>query len=146
MGEYSTRVSGTPGLLTMESRYTSGTGKQRDTDCFGFFRSGDHQAVDQFAAIDESCEKGTVLPVQQDASGHCYLVGVAPTAGRPAGICACVAALVLGLTLLCGAFAIAIPRLGSRIGAALWSPGPGGCCAGCSRPAASGSPCPACPA
>ncbi|WP_369392941.1 hypothetical protein AB5J72_39205 [Streptomyces sp. CG1] len=123
--KYSTRLSGTPGLLTIEGCFTSGTGKQRHTECFGFFRSDHHHVVDQFASIDDSYQKGTVLSVQQDASGHCYLVGVAPTAGRLAGICACVVALVLGLTLSSGAFAIAMPRLGSRIGTALWSPGAG---------------------
>ncbi|QHA07606.1 hypothetical protein GQF42_33695 [Streptomyces broussonetiae] len=115
-------MSGTPGLLTIDECITTGTGKQRHTDCHGVFRSDDHQVTDQFAAIGESYQKGTVLPVQRDARGRCHLVGVAPTAGRLAGICACVVALVGGLASLCGAFATVMPRLGGRIGAALWSP------------------------
>ncbi|MGW2424713.1 hypothetical protein ACWC0C_36650 [Streptomyces sp. NPDC001709] len=105
---YSTRISGTPGLLTIDLCTTTGTGEQRHTDCFGVFRSDDHH-----------------VPVQRDTGGLCYLVGVAPTAGRPAGICACVVALVAGLASLCGAFSTAMPRLGGRVGAALWSPGAG---------------------
>ncbi|MGW3177350.1 hypothetical protein [Streptomyces sp. NPDC001153] len=123
--KYSTRMSGTPGLLKIETCETTGTGKQRHTDCYGLFRSDDHHVVDQFASIGDSYEVGTVMPVQHDAGGHCYLVGVAPTAGRLAGICACVVALVAGLTALCGAFSTVMPRLGGRIGAALWSPGAG---------------------
>ncbi|MER6735697.1 hypothetical protein [Streptomyces puniciscabiei] len=121
--KYSTRMSGTPGLLTTETCETTGTGKQRHTDCYGVFRADDHRLVDRFASIGGSYRAGTVLPVQRDAGGHCHLVGVAPTAGRLAGICACVVALVAGLTALCGAFSTVMPRLGGRIGAALWSPG-----------------------
>ncbi|MGN5380850.1 hypothetical protein ACQ4WX_38270 [Streptomyces lasalocidi] len=120
---YSTRMSGTPGLLRITYCETSGTGKQRHTDCYGVFRSDDHRLTDPYASIGESFKAGTVLPVQRDARSHCYLVGVAPTAGRLAGICAAVVALVGGLASLCGAFATAMPRLGGRIGAALWSPG-----------------------
>ncbi|MEU6770906.1 hypothetical protein [Streptomyces sp. NPDC046759] len=120
--KYSTRMSGTPGLLKIDTCITTGSGKQRHTDCYGFFRSDDHRVTDSFASIGESYDKGTVLPVQRDAGGHCYLVGVAPTAGRLAGLCACAVALVAGLTSLCGAFSTVAPRLGSRIGAALWSP------------------------
>ncbi|MET9073187.1 hypothetical protein ABZX95_13655 [Streptomyces sp. NPDC004232] len=123
--KYSTRMSGTPGLLRIEYCETSGTGKQRHTDCYGVFRSDDHRVTDPYASIGESFKGETVLPVQRDASGHCYLVGVAPTAGRLAGICVAVVAGVGGLTLLCGAFSTAMPRLGGRIGAALWSPGAG---------------------
>ncbi|AOR31302.1 hypothetical protein BFF78_09875 [Streptomyces fodineus] len=123
--KYSTRMSGAPGLLRIETCDTTGSGKQRHTDCFGLFRSDDHRVVDQFASIGDSYKAGTVLPVQHDAEGHCYVVGVAPTAGRLAGICACVVALVAGLASLCGAFSAAMPRLGGRIGAALWSPGAG---------------------
>ncbi|OIJ96265.1 hypothetical protein [Streptomyces monashensis] len=123
--KYSMRMSGTPGLLRIEYCETSGTGKQRHTDCYGDFRSDDHRVTDAYASIGESFTAGTVLPVQRDARGHCYLVGVAPTAGRLAGICVGVVAFVAGLTLLCGAFSTAMPRLGGRIGAALWSPGAG---------------------
>ncbi|MEU8969451.1 hypothetical protein AB0D11_09250 [Streptomyces monashensis] len=122
---YSTRLSGTPGLLRITYCETSGTGKQRHTDCYGVFRSDDHRLTEPYASIGESFKPGTVLPVQRDARSHCYLVGVAPTAGRLAGICAGVVALVGGLAALCGAFATAMPRLGGRIGAALWSPGVG---------------------
>jgi hypothetical protein len=119
---YSTRASGIPGLLTIYACTTLGTGKQRHTDCFGAFRSDDHRVVDQFASIGGSYEHGTVLPVQRDPGGHCYTIGVVPTAGWLAGICACAVGLIAGLTALCGAFSAAMPRLGSRIGAALWSP------------------------
>ncbi|MCW7941414.1 hypothetical protein AAW14_05060 [Streptomyces hygroscopicus] len=121
--KYSIRASGTPGLLKIYACTTSGTGKQRHTDCFGAFHSDDHRVVDQSASIGGSYKQGTVLPVQRDARGDCYTVGVAPTAGRLAGICACVVGLIAGLGALCGAFSTAMPRLGSRIGAALWSPG-----------------------
>ncbi|KOV66954.1 hypothetical protein ADK64_10925 [Streptomyces sp. MMG1121] len=120
--KYSTRLSGTPGLLKITFCETTGTGKQRHTDCFGAFRSDDRRLTDAYASIGESFKTGTVLPVQRDADGHCYLVGVAPTAGRLAGICACVVGLVAGLAALCGAFATVMPQLGGRIGAALWSP------------------------
>lgn len=120
--KYSTRVSGTPGLLRIYSCTTSGTGRQRHTDCFGAFHSDNHRVVDPFASIGASYKRGTVLPVQRDAQGHCYTVGVAPTAGRLAGICACIVGLIAGLTALCGAFSTVMPGLGSRVGAVLWSP------------------------
>ncbi len=123
--KYSTRMSGTPGLLQITACETTGTGKQRHTDCFGVFRSDDHRVTDPSASIGESFKVGTALPVQQDASGHCHLVGVAPTAGRLAGICVCVVAAVAGLASLCAAFSTVMPRLAGRIGAALWSPGAG---------------------
>lgn len=120
--KYSVRAAGTPGLLRIYDCATSGTGKQRHTECFGDFRSDDHRVVDTFASIGDSYKQGTVLPVQRDANGRCYTVGVAPTAGRLAGICACAVGLIAGLAALCGAFSTAMPRLGIRIGAALWSP------------------------
>lgn len=123
--KYSTRLSGTPGLLKIDNCITTGSGKSRSTECFGVFRSDDHRVTDQFASLGEAFKEGTVLPVQRDPGGHCYLVGVAPTAGRLAGICACLVALVGGLSALCGAFSTVAPRLGGRIGAALWSPGAG---------------------
>ncbi|WP_142218436.1 hypothetical protein [Streptomyces puniciscabiei] len=121
--KYSPRLSGTPGLLATRICDTTGTGKRRHADCYGVFRADDHRLVDGFASVGGSCEAGTVLPVQRDAGGHCHPVGVAPTAGRPAGICAGAVALTAGLTALCGAFSTVMLRLGGRIGAVLWSPG-----------------------
>ncbi|MFJ2016703.1 hypothetical protein [Streptomyces nodosus] len=121
--KYSTRLSGTPGLLEISECVTSDTGKQRHTDCFGDFRSDDHRVKGRYVSISRSYKKGTVLPVQWDERYHCYTVGVAPTAGRLAAICACALAVMAGLALLCGSFAVAMPRLGSRIRAALWSAG-----------------------
>ncbi|MEV5985373.1 hypothetical protein AB0L85_10165 [Streptomyces sp. NPDC052051] len=120
--KYSTRVSGTPGLLTIELCNTSGIGKQRTTHCYGTFRSDDHQVVDRWARIGDSFEPRTVLPVQREASGYCHTVGVAPTAGRLAGICGCALALAIGLAAFCRGFYVAMPRTGGRIGAAVWSP------------------------
>ncbi|MFE7213020.1 hypothetical protein ACFY0A_15530 [Streptomyces sp. NPDC001698] len=121
--KYSTRASGTPGLLKIDECTTSGTGKQRHTDCVGAFRSDDHRVVDEFASIGGPYKKGRVLPVQRDALGHCYTVGVVPTAGRLAVICFCVLGLLGGLASFCGAFSTAMPRMSRRIGAVLWSPG-----------------------
>ncbi|MFF9122177.1 hypothetical protein ACF09J_02495 [Streptomyces sp. NPDC014889] len=121
--KYSTRASGTPGLLRIDGCVTSGTGKQRHTDCVGAFRSDDHRVVDTYASIGGPQRKGAVLPVQRDARGHCYTVGVTPTAWRLSVICFCVLCLFGGLASFGGAFCTVMPRTGRRIGAAMRSSG-----------------------
>ncbi|MFD4612413.1 hypothetical protein ACFWOT_30935 [Streptomyces sp. NPDC058440] len=121
--KYSTRASGTPGLLKIDACTTSGTGKQRHTDCVGAFRSDDHRVVDRFASIGGPHRKGAVLPVQRDAHGHCYTVGVTPTAWRLSVMCFCVLGLFAGLAAFCGAFCTVMPRTGRRIGAVMRSSG-----------------------
>ena len=120
--KYSTRVSGTPGLLDIYDCVSYGSGKSRSTECLGVFRSDDHRVVDKSASISSPHKAGTLLPVQRDADGHYHMVGVAATAGRLAGIFASVWGVIAGLACFCGAFSTLMPQLGKRIGAAVWSP------------------------
>ncbi|MFJ5901150.1 hypothetical protein ACIQFZ_38450 [Streptomyces sp. NPDC093064] len=120
--KYSTRTSGTPGLLKIFNCAASGTGRQQRTTCFGKFQSDDHRVVDDFSSIDGSYKEGTVLPVQRDGDGDCREVGVAPIAGQLAMICFSAVGLMAGLASFCSAFSTAMPRTGSRIGAVLWPP------------------------
>ncbi|MFD4976980.1 hypothetical protein [Streptomyces sp. NPDC058424] len=120
--KYSTRTSGTPGLLKIFNCATKGTGKQKRTTCFGEFRSDDHRVVDGFSSIDRSYKEGTVLPVQRDGDGNCHTVGVAPMAQQLTVICLSAVGLMAGLASFCSAFSTAMPRTGSRIGAVLWPP------------------------
>ncbi|MFI9274486.1 hypothetical protein ACIGXM_27820 [Kitasatospora sp. NPDC052896] len=119
---YSTRLAGTPGLLTVTGCVTTGSGKNRNTTCYGTFRADDGSRVDPSASIDDSFHRNTVLPVQEAPGEHCYRVGVAPIAGRLAGVCLCLLLALGGLAGFGGAFETAAPRLWERIAAALWVP------------------------
>jgi hypothetical protein len=121
---YPLRLAGDPGLLTVHSCLTTGTGKQALTTCYGDFTADSGDVVARRVGYGGALRVGATLPVQYVASqDDCYRVGVAYTAVRVTGLSFGLLTAATGLIALTAAVGVAVPRRAERRREQPWPPG-----------------------
>ncbi|MFE9424072.1 hypothetical protein ACFYNO_14030 [Kitasatospora sp. NPDC006697] len=116
---YAARLTGTPGVFTVEHCVTTGTGKHRTTSCTGTFRADDGRVLPADPVQDGSLHPGRRVRMQAEGA-DLHETGVAPIAGWCIALAFAVAMLSGAAQLLVLGVDAGAPPLGARLRRVLW--------------------------